>query len=137
MRKGGNINTKTIFQLTTSRRGRQPFSLNRLLLEPFNSRPHEEVDVNNLYYRMYDVILSTHDLTKRSTILSEISSSLCIFQLTTSRRGRRYTPVPTLRAHVLSTHDLTKRSTYAQSFALLDNVPFNSRPHEEVDFPKK
>ena len=100
------------FQLTTSRRGR-PFSL---------------------LISLGETCVSTHDLTKRSTILllilrcfficfnsrpheevDHIHLLYCpdhlVFQLTTSRRGRL---ISTMKIHhpcAVSTHDLTKRST--------------------------
>ncbi len=73
----------------------------------FNSRPHEEVDPSWLHASGSVPVISTHDLTKRSTIpLLQVSLNCLPFQLTTSRRGRR-SP-----AFVISTHDLTKRSTF-------------------------
>ena len=99
--------------------------------------------------------ISTHDLTKRSTCKIDSIALVVIFQLTTSRRGRRLRSiVPTLVISI-STHDLTKRSTcHAHKHPLTgltfqlttsrrgrqvnaDPLPcvgyFNSRPHEEVD----
>ena len=102
-----------IFQLTTSRRGRQ-FDVLAILLPVtisthdltkrstrreknmkevklhFNSRPHEEVDVFfGLNFSTKSI--STHDLTKRSTELFFCCLfSVYIFQLTTSRRGRHW-----------------------------------------------
>ena len=75
----------------------------------FNSRPHAEVDkgVGVLPIRE---ILSTHDLTQRSTVLWIFWHHLQIFQLTTSRRGRRVT-----------------------SLIFFSFSAFNSRPHAEVD----
>ena len=77
----------------------------------FNSRPHEEVDEEEITITYEDAI-STHDLTKRSTVneldgeviaenfnsrpheevdeMQEEGLKLLLFQLTTSRRGRRY-----------------------------------------------
>ncbi len=78
-----------IFQLTTSRRGRQD--------------RQEEGKVK--------VDISTHDLTKRSTTTSSVNMAHILFQLTTSRRGRRTTAEPGRWKTAISTHDLTKRST--------------------------
>ena len=99
--------------------------------------------------------VSTHDLTKRSTKAYTAALRCVMFQLTTSRRGRRSTTLPRATCIAVSTHDLTKRSTRELSrkrrnmnvsthdltkrstiffyhFILL--IPsFNSRPHEEVD----
>ncbi len=124
-----------LFQLTTSRRGRQTEGSGNASSRNFNSRPHEEVDdvMQTWYFNMN--IISTHDLTKRSTFwtrhlfyllnhfnsrpheevdgLKSFDSLICIkFQLTTSRRGRP-----------------SSSSTRLQAFH------FNSRPHEEVDHP--
>ena len=99
-----------VFQLTTSRRGRR--NTIKALLPPsyFNSRPREEVDGTNLQVEA-GTIISTHDLTRRSTP-SEITikGSGYIFQLTTSQGGRR----------VLLCY-------------FLGHFHFNSRPHKEVD----
>ena len=121
------------FQLTTSRRGRLLLFGIIAIYASFNSRPHEEVDrlvsentaldflfqlttsrrgrhiVTVGHFKTYDV--STHDLTKRSTLLIQALLLAFSFQLTTSRRGRLVT----------LSHD-----------AVLD-MCFNSRPHEEVD----
>ena len=98
-----------LFQLTTSQGGRLIRSVNTANCLYFNSRPHEEVDRIRLFQTV-ESIISTHDLAKRSTrYLCRFSSSIT-FQLTTSRRGRRSSP-------------LTSSCTQY----------FNSRPHEEVD----
>ena len=99
-----------IFQLTTSRRGRLFAISFPLVVLYFNSRPHEEVDL--IGYRLIpDCYISTHDLTKRSTLKGNFCVMNSAFQLTTSRRGR---PLVVLyKAYV--------------------PVYFNSRPHEEVD----
>ena len=57
-----------------------------------------------------------------------------MFQLTTSRRGRRRTRLPENFGEVrVSTHDLTKRSTGFCTLHISHRKSFNSRPHEEVD----
>ena len=55
--------------------------------------------------------LSTHDLTQRSTKYQRGVSNRYFFQLTTSRRGRRHFQIGILSFALLSTHDLTQRST--------------------------
>ena len=100
------------FQLTTSRRGR-PHAVKdgTAYLIHFNSRPHEEVDDMFCAGGVCNHI-STHDLTKRSTapqtgrrsirtyfnsrpheevddLVLWLNAQPTIFQLTTSRRGRR------------------------------------------------
>ena len=122
-----------IFQLTTSRRGRPGGGCSTLNnLRNFNSRPHEEVDrqqehagsgkpisTHDLTKRSTlqsmtddcEYKISTHDLTKRSTFISYQFTVIHKFQLTTSRRGRRN-----------------------QIAADFPRLHFNSRPHEEVDW---
>ena len=123
--------------------------------DSFNSRPHEEVDIaqnispleylvfqfttsrrgrpNLLCVARLTLILSIHDLTKRSTLPGTIVSLrpyLSIHDLT----KRSTAPVRTLRASAaLSIHDLTKRSTNLTASRTSRSSPFNSRPHEEVD----
>ena len=98
------------FQLTTSRRGRRDRCRRICRYSNFNSRPHEEVDCRKGVNQMYSDI-STHDLTKRSTVTSPTCTlPYLVFQLTTSRRGRRFYILVTLIFY-----------------------HFNSRPHEEVD----
>ena len=100
----------------------------------FNSRPHEEVDEFDpqtwtitatfqlttsrrgrrscLFYQSLGSYVSTHDLTKRSTV------------------ALRSAKTP----YFVSTHDLTKRSTFCKCQQRKNTVCFNSRPHEEVDW---
>ena len=120
------------FQLTTSRRGRLTTWIHSWHLDCFNSRPHEEVDVSFAGYRSAASGVSTHDLTKRSTLSMRQSVMRLTFQLTTSRRGRllhrpyrqlltRFNSRPheevdtakdsAVQIPIVSTHDLTKRST--------------------------
>ncbi len=58
-------------------------------LSPFNSRPHAEVDMQLDDGTIEKIRLSTHDLTQRSTTAWSTRRTQTIFQLTTSRRGRR------------------------------------------------
>ena len=58
----------------------------------FNSRPHEEVDDGWICDNSVFILVSTHDLTKRSTIMMKIPIITWTFQLTTSRRGRLFLP---------------------------------------------
>ena len=76
---------------------------------PFNSRPHKEVD-HVLGHMMFYRILSIHDLTRRSTTFCRSLCRRSVFQFTTSQGGR---------------HRSIKK--------LMSDVPFNSRPHKEVD----
>ena len=99
----------------------------------FNSRPHEEADCKKGVTWKPSVI-STHDLTKRSTY------RLCLYTL----RQRYFNSRPHEEVDVdlshwgggakISTHDLTKRSTLIQPPPFRPYRHFNSRPHEEVDY---
>ena len=123
----------------------------------FNSRPHKEVDDTGGFFFVASTVISTHDLTRRSTFLPAVSPARFVFQLTTSQGGRRVTAsiVPPLlsyfnsrphkevdfrgrrlksRAVNISTHDLTRRSTRIYRFIPSTLLHFNSRPHKEVDF---
>ena len=99
-----------IFQLTTSQGGRQFTVQADTFPEYFNSRPHKEVDVLGAVMT-FPPVISTHDLTRRSTWLSAEMKTLKEFQLTTSQGGRLL-----LLYHVIV------------------NKYFNSRPHKEVDW---
>ena len=57
-----------------------------------------------------------------------------MFQLTTSRRGRRVAFSARWIFVSVSTHDLTKRSTANALAWYYRDSGFNSRPHEEVDY---
>ena len=125
--------SKYPFQLTTSRRGRPILYMGLRVMTCFNSRPHEEVDEFDpqtwtitatfqlttsrrgrrscLFYQSLGSYVSTHDLTKRSTV------------------ALRSAKTP----YFVSTHDLTKRSTFCKCQQRKNTVCFNSRPHEEVD----
>ena len=54
----------------------------------FNSRPHKEVDAVFMLEDVLAIVISTHDLARRSTTSHPLKKSGAIFQLTTSRRGR-------------------------------------------------
>ncbi len=101
-------------QLTTSRRGRRDPRIHRLHRLPFNSRPHEEVDIGWTTIHIIQLTL----------------------QLTTSRRGRQVLPDMTELEREPSTHDLTKRSTNRREIVIDYICTFNSRPHEEVDLSR-
>ena len=78
-----------MFQLTTSRRGRRRGGHPVRTSGGFNSRPHEEVDIPD-GEELPPFNVSTHDLTKRSTTSAFCYPTWpCVFQLTTSRRGRQ------------------------------------------------
>ena len=123
------------FQLTTSRRGRQQpagttiydrcISTHDLTKRStgkgstagwgrlnFNSRPHEEVDIipttGNFARGIFQLTTSRRG---RRFPLAVCLIAQILFQLTTSRRGRRSLSGFRSRSCGISTHDLTKRST--------------------------
>ena len=57
--------------------------------QDFNSRPHKEVDLVAICSNL-SVLISIHDLTRRSTVVREvIFHKIWLFQFTTSQGGRR------------------------------------------------
>ena len=99
------------FQLTTSRRGRLRSWRTLLQSVYFNSRPHEEVD-STKQIKLIKISISTHDLTRRSTLKHFLKLSYFgVFQLTTSRGGRQKCGGHQGKRLEISTHDLTRRST--------------------------
>ena len=78
-----------MFQLTTSRRGRRRGGHPVRTSGGFNSRPHEEVDVQlpGVRDRSQRFNSRPHEEVDHLCILQQ--ESPCTFQLTTSRRGRR------------------------------------------------
>ena len=122
----------------------------------FNSRPHEEVDStlvaavsyglmfqlttsrrgrqNIKRHGLYKFLVSTHDLTKRST--EGRSETKRLDGCFNSRPHEEVDPTVQHIMHLLtvvSTHDLTKRSTPYSLICSAIICSFNSRPHEEVD----
>ena len=81
-----------------------------IALNHFNSRPHEEVD-SICHPFLCIPYISTHDLTRRSTIKGILPDKLTVFQLTTSRGGRQQLGLIERIFEYISTHDLTRRST--------------------------
>ena len=77
----------------------------------FNSRPHKEVDHPQPELFGLRVVISTHDLTRRSTKLEGMLTVVEIFQLTTSQGGRPSGGSASNTLAIISTHDLTRRST--------------------------
>ena len=110
MRRQG-MRRQRIFQLTTSRRGRHYLLYWKSLLFSFNSRPHAEVDLHVVHVLAVG-LLSTHDLTQRSTIVPV--EGLSTPHLSTHDLTQRSTSFLTayLTSFQLSTHDLTQRSTH-------------------------
>ena len=98
------------FQLTTSRGGRpRPFRSGPFFTH-FNSRPHEEVDGEDPKHNSGNCI-STHDLTRRSTVTS--CNTEKEIEISTHDLTRRSTAQvrQSQKKWNISTHDLTRRST--------------------------
>ena len=76
----------------------------------FNSRPHKEVDVSGSTIT-FPIYLSTHDLTRRSTVKNW--GKITDWFLSTHDLTRRSTTDIVFDGdnRFLSTHDLTRRST--------------------------
>ena len=102
----------TLFQLTTSRRGRRKRHSLRWKQNYFNSLPHAEVD----------------------SYIFCIVNMLYIFQLTTSRRGRRRFR-PQVHQDSVNFNSLPHAEVDDQVIAALyaPTGDFNSLPHAEVD----
>ena len=108
---GLTISASTIFQLTTSRRGRLPFKYAGFLQFTFQLTTSRRGRPAFSMYNTAILHLSTHDLTQRSTRMKAVM---------------KY-------PGSLSTHDLTQRSTTGSGMAECRLSSFNSRPHAEVD----
>ena len=145
----------SIFQLTTSRRGRpwqewcrsmtMQISTHDLTKRStlnqcpniqhyfyFNSRPHEEVDEDIL--QSYDDFLKFQLTTSRRGRLDFgfVVPWGVIFQLTTSRRGRRWN-ISYYHMHTIFQLTTSRRGRHYLYLMMTQYFHFNSRPHEEVD----
>ena len=105
----GNLSTHDLTRRSTHRG-----SANSPAEDPFNSRPHKEVD----------------------GYLKFNAPRAIFFQLTTSQGGRQHTSFVMSILICLSTHDLTRRSTQSSADPPDQKSSFNSRPHKEVDIRK-
>ena len=83
-------------------------------MRPFNSRPHKEVDSFLKCFLVSNLILSIHDLTRRSTTKHQLTAPNGSFQFTTSQGGRLCRFSQACNRHHLSIHDLTRRSTKSE-----------------------
>ena len=150
-----NSGIENTFQLTTSRRGRHISDLSIRMYESFQLTTSRRGRRRWRFGRHVRMVLSTHDLTQRSTRKTAFYILGGVFQLTTSRRGRqkirfcsliniylsthdltqRSTVIQGLQEYLmnLSTHDLTQRSTSTTPVLWSTTKTFNSRPHAEVD----
>ncbi len=100
-----------IFQLTTSQGGRRQRSKQTHATVIFQLTTSQGGRHSQAWRNPLAMYLSTHDLTRRSTMTHEETYvNMC-----------------------LSTHDLTRRSTFPNFDIWVDRATFNSRPHKEVD----
>ena len=124
---------KAVFQFTTSQGGRRATIPNFSTGNPFNSRPHKEVDGNfhpkilqnvifqfttsqggrprRNYFERKSISFNSRPHKEVDKFVDFNCNVTTIFQFTTSQGGRRGTAV----------HHVPQRNT------------FNSRPHKEVD----
>ena len=98
----------SLFQLTTSRGGRRRKSSDWIGENVISTH-----DLGAERMLRGEYFISTHDLTRRSTILDAGAEVLKIFQLTTSWGGRSSFRNFKCKVPGISTHDLAKRSTPA------------------------
>ena len=116
----------TSFQLSPLHERRQTKRLKRCSASLFQLTTSQQICQQT-------ISISTHDLTRRSTILDAgaevlkyfnsrpreeveaasgiLNAKYLVFQLTISRRGRRLLLTNQSDAEIISTHDLTRRST--------------------------
>ena len=99
------------FQLTTSRRGRPALVVIILMTTAFQLTTSRRGRRHCFLPRILPDSLSTHDLTKRSTVSSSLRRTVSV-----SFNSRPHEEVDLIF-----------------SCKLLRTFPFNSRPHEEVD----
>ena len=99
------------FQLTTSRRGRLYWRGFWYIWKYFNSRPHEEVDYSTPSERksQYKFQLTT-SRRGRPTVVDSLKSSYVISTHDLTKRST-FDTVQQSNHFCISTHDLTKRST--------------------------
>ena len=99
--------------------------------EDFNSHPHEEDDCPKLWNN-WDKYISTHILTKRMTKTTRCIYETITFQLTSSRRGWRWTI--TCHSPRRSFQLTSSRRGWPKDVELsFGTYHFNSHPHEEDD----
>ena len=122
-----------MFQLTTSRRGRRHDAGTMILRIKFQLTTSRRGRLHVRIICAVKQIVSTHDLTKRSTKTACWNIYATAFQLTTSRRGRRSAIYGI--CGVGSSFQLTtsRRGRRNHAFSGTLRTRFNSRPHEEVD----
>ena len=99
----------------------------------FNSRPHEEVDKRKLVFDINQILFQLTTSRRGRRNISNVLIWNIIFQLTTSRRGRRNISNIFVWNIIfqLTTSRRGRRLPFYQR--IIVTPYFNSRPHEEVD----
>ena len=122
--------------------------------DPFNSRPHKEVDDPGPL-RRGGLTLSIHDITRRSNILNNIHTTIInlsihdltrrstfnpfsfniriVFQFTTSQGGRPSSSICPMNPTTFNSRPHKEVDDFRRIERLHRLSPFNSRPHKEVD----
>ena len=83
------------------------------------------------------IVLSIHDLTRRSTPGTERHHSGKMLSIHDLTRRSTLLQRQSLYNPPLSIHDLTRRSTQVRLYLWVHTQPFNSRPHKEVDIDRR
>ena len=107
-----------------------------LLIEYFNSHPHEEDDLHLTIYRLNLVIFQLTSSRRGWLLILKFNLEICpisthILTKRMTRHTRRTDPEQNI-----STHILTKRMTRSPSLSIGSCLYFNSHPHEEDDLKK-
>ena len=121
-----------IFPLTSSRRGWLSVICNCISDNYFNSHPHEEDD-HHRQHSSKDGSISTHILTKRMTRMPvSFLRWKRYFNSHPHEEDDHITHTAVIRSGI-STHILTKRMTWFTHCLIPPYFNFNSHPHEEDD----
>ena len=121
-----NIQIKWCIIVTPSREAEKDYQ------EYFNSPPHKK---NHIATTMINAVLfkiSTHILTKRMTKAIEKIPYFGLFQLTSSRRGWRFSKILALIAVHFNSHPHEEDDQVEMATRYM-TLHFNSHPHEEDD----
>ena len=121
-----------LFQLTTSRRGRPGMNTMPRTLNHFNSLPHAEVDPLFSSISLLLPYFNSLPHAEVDVLLLSIFAPSVIFQLTTSRRGRRARNITSQQEYIFQlTTSRRGRPRLWQLWYCCTH--FNSLPHAEVD----
>ena len=128
------VTRTTTFQLTTSRRGR-PWDPDAPLTEKaFNSRPHEEVDNTPRTIFRERLSFNSRPHEEVDLVRPPAFKHCFVFQLTTSRRGRRRKIRLSSPGKSFNSRPHEEVDIFNHCCVNPPNISFNSRPHEEVDY---